>query len=476
MQDSERARGLTRLSRRELLQKSAILGGVAAAAPLIAACSPSSTGPSASGGGPAGNVSIRVWGYGLDDARAKARLDVFTKANPKIEVQPVGGALNIQQLLTAVASGDPPEVINPDRSEVGSWAGRSAVDPIDDLVSRDKFDLGQFYPALVDQCKYKDKQYGVPQFANVDLLWFNNDVLKEAGIAPASIDPGNWDGLTSLGQKLYKLEGGKVTRTGFDTKMQDGRLWTWAWANGADDLISKDGNTAQFDNPKVIEALQWAKDTVEKQGGEKARAAFAQTQNFFSPQNPFLIGQTATTIFEQWLLGVLVGPNPNASFTTVLPTLRNSKTPITLQSGSALAIPHGVKGDKREAAWAFIKGMTSTEAWNAGAKATFDDRASKGMKHTPTISGNVKADQEEWNNIYKPISASYDAAVKLLPEALKAARFRYSGPVAQQVNDIITANVNDALQGVKSPSDAAKKMQADAQKAIDDYKKAPGNR
>src|SRR5919202_496472 len=231
------------LTRRELVRRSALFSGAVVAAPIIAACQPAPSGGGASpgaSGGTAQKVTIRVWGYGLDDARAKARLDVFKKANPNIEVQPVGGSLNTQQLLTAVASGDPPEVINPDRSQVGSWAGRSAIDPIQDLIDKDKFDMAQFYPATVEQVKYKGQTYGVPHFATIDLFWINNKVLQDNGVDPASVDPGNWEKLADLGKKLSKCDGKVQTRTGFDTKMQDGRLWYWTWANGGD-LISSDG-------------------------------------------------------------------------------------------------------------------------------------------------------------------------------------------------------------------------------------------
>src|SRR5439155_9865676 len=167
------------LTRRELVRRSALFGGAVVVAPIIAACQPgatpgASTSPGASGSTAAQKVTIRVWGYGLDDARAKARLNVFKAANPNIDVQPVGGTLNTQQLLTAVASGDPPEVINTDRTQVGSWAGRSAIDPITDLIDKDKFDMSQFYPATVEQVKYKGQTYGVPHFATIDLFWINN--------------------------------------------------------------------------------------------------------------------------------------------------------------------------------------------------------------------------------------------------------------------------------------------------------------
>lgn len=139
--------------------------------------------------------------------------------------------------------------------------------------------------------------HGIPQFVNVDLFFMNLDVLAEAGVDPAEVDPGNWEQLTELGAQLHLIENNVLVRTGFDTKVQDGRLRLWSWANGAD-LISEDGTTANFNDPKVVEALTRAKETVDRQGGEQLRAAFAQSQNFFSAQNPVLIGQTAMTLFE----------------------------------------------------------------------------------------------------------------------------------------------------------------------------------
>ncbi|MHB8624719.1 MAG: extracellular solute-binding protein [Aggregatilineales bacterium] len=419
------------------------------------------------------SITIRVWGYGLDDARAKARIAVFQKANPNIQIQAVGGSLNTQQLLTAVASGDPPEVISVDRARVGSWAGRNALQPIDDLIARDKFDVTQFYPFTMNQVQYKGKVYGIPQFVNVDLFFMNVNDLKAAGIDPASVDPGNWDQLQQLATKLYKHDGTKTTQTGFDTKTQDGRLWEWAWANGVD-LISADGKTAHFNDPKVVEALTWAKAVVDAQGGDQARAAFQQTQNFFSPQNPVLIGQTAMTVFEQWLIGVMK-VDPKANFAVTLPRIRNSTQTFTQASGAAFAIPKGVSGDKRDAAWKFITGMTSTDAWVAGEQATLADNQKNNIPYFPTISGNIAADQQAWTTIYKPIGPGYDDAVKLFPDALKVAKFPYSGPVAADIQDMMTSEVNDALQGVKTPQAAMDELQKNAQQAIDDYAKQPGN-
>jgi multiple sugar transport system substrate-binding protein len=308
----------------------------------------------------------------------------------------------------------------------------------------------------------------MPQFVNVDMIFMNNSVLQEGGVDPATVDPGKWEQMQELGQKLAKVEGARITRTGFDTKMQDGRLWLHTWANGGR-LVSDDGKTASFNDPKAVEALTWAKAVVDAQGGEKARAAFQQAQNFFSPQNPVLIGQTAITVFENWLGGVLK-VNPQFSFSVKLPRLRNSTTEVTMATGSAFAMPRGVSGAKRDAAWAFMRGMCSTDAWIAAERATFDANKSKNELYTASITGNMQADQYAWSQIYQSLGASYDQIVKLLPQALQVARFRYSGPVAAEVRDAMTAAVNDALQGVKEPKAALDELQTRAQQLITSFK------
>lgn len=464
-------------SRRAFL-RSVAYGSGAYAALALTACQPpgnqpaasnTPTGAAANGQAPSNSepVTLRVWGYGLDDARAQARVTEFQNANANVALEPVGGELNTQQLLTAVASGDPPEVVNVDRSEVGSWAGRGAIDPLDDLITRDQFDMNQFYPVVVEQVTYQDQIYGVPQFVNVDLFFMNGDVLQAAGVDPATVDPGNWEQLQELGEQLHQMEGQQVVRTGFDTKVQDGRLWLWSWANGVE-LISADGTQLNFTDPRVIEALIWAKETVDRQGGELARAAFSQAQNFFSPQNPVLIGQIAMTIFEQWLIGVMK-VNPQANFVTLLPRMRNSTDELTNATGAAFAIPRGVAGDRREVAWNFIKGMTSTAAWLAGERATKVNNQAENTPYHPTITGNRAADQEAWTQIYEGISPSYDQAVALFPRALEVARSRYAGPVAAQINELMTANVNDALQGAKTPEQAMADLQTQAQQAIQEF-------
>ena len=86
--------------------------------------------------------------------------------------------------------------------------------------------------------------------------------------------------------------------------------------------------------------------------------------------------------------------------------------------------------------------------------------------------GNIAADQEAWNNIYEGISPGYDQTVALFEQALASARYRYSGPVAADIQEAMTAAVNDALQGVRTPEEALTGLQETAQQAIDSFEPA----
>lgn len=60
-------------------------------------------------------------------------------------------------------------------------------------------------------------------------------------------------------------------------------------ANGVDPL-SPDGEKAQLNDPKVVEALQFAGSIYEDQGGFSRAKAFRDSADFFGKGNQFVTG------------------------------------------------------------------------------------------------------------------------------------------------------------------------------------------
>ena len=82
------------------------VGLLAAAMLLATAC-----GGVGSSGTPSGSKAVTTMGFGLPDEHATARVDAFKKAHPDITVKVNEGAFDEQQFLSAVASGNPPDIV-----------------------------------------------------------------------------------------------------------------------------------------------------------------------------------------------------------------------------------------------------------------------------------------------------------------------------------------------------------------------------
>ena len=77
----------------------------------------------------------------------------FSIAYPNVTVEPVGGQ-NCDAFVTAAAAGTPPDFFHTwDCVErMGNWAKRGMIVPLDDFIAKDKFDLTDYIPGVMDTC------------------------------------------------------------------------------------------------------------------------------------------------------------------------------------------------------------------------------------------------------------------------------------------------------------------------------------
>ena len=77
--------------------------------------------------------TVQVMGFGAGDEIATVRLDRAKEELGEAEVKLIEGDLDIQQFLSSVASGEPPSLVYAERSQIGTFASRGAVVPLDGL-------------------------------------------------------------------------------------------------------------------------------------------------------------------------------------------------------------------------------------------------------------------------------------------------------------------------------------------------------
>ena len=448
-------------TRRRLLTSSGALAA-AGALPLVArAQTPSASPPSFDR-----EASIVSWGFGAEETNPMAftRIDAFKKAYPTLKIELVP-EFDDQKLLTAVASGQLPDLLWLDRSKIASWAARDVLMDLDDFYASSGIDTSDFYPAALDQVTWNGKKYGLPQFMDVRALYVNLDALGETDTKPDDLDTSDWDSLSSLGEQLVQTDGDKVERWGFDHKLQAGHIWLWGTGNGGS-FISDDGKTATYDDPKVVDALQWGVDAYDRQGGYQKYQAVATT---WQGDEQFARGQVAITEYENWMLGIVARVAPDLNFRVYGIKERGGDGYVSYSGGPCWCIPKGA-GDP-EAAWTFIAYMNLLDTWRIGAAGVKEFQTSEGRPYVPSLTGSIAADQMQIEEFYEPIGDQFDAAVKLWPEILKVS-FPIpvsKSPVSSQLQDIMKQDgVDPALQGSKSPEDALADANSAAQEAIDD--------
>lgn len=408
--------------------------------------------------------SLKLMGFsgGTDDI-GKSRLATATKAIAPVTINQTPGAFDVQQFLSAVAGGAPPDLVYADRAQLGSFAARGVIMPLDQCISGEKIDKGAFRTAALRQVTLGGKVYGIPEFNQVQVLMANSRLLQRAGVTLDDVNGSSWDGIQQAAKAMTVVQGGKLEVIGYDSKLPE-FLPLWAKANGAD-LLSSDGKKAQLDDPKVVEALTFALDVYKQEGGFGKVKAYRDSADFFGKGNQFATGVLGAMPMEQWYINVLNDVSPTVSMSFDAMRGRDGQ-PLAYAPGSAWAIP--AKASNPQAACRFVKTMTEQSTWLAAAKVRADARTKQGKPFTGLLTANQKADQAIRQQLVKPSGSKvWDDAIAAMYLANDNTFSFPANPADAEFKTAWQDAVNRALNGQQDPRAALQQGQKEAQAALD---------
>jgi multiple sugar transport system substrate-binding protein len=402
------------------------------------------------------------WGPSGDDVKV-ARIKLAEAAVDANITNPSGG-FNDQQFLASIAGGNPPDLVYMPREKVATYAAKGALQPLTSCINSQKIDMKQFRVSSVREVTYAGKVWALPEFTNPRTLVVDDDVVKAAGLTNADLSTKNWTKLRAASKKMSQTSGGKLTRIGIDPKIDSTfGLPLWAKINGVD-ILSKDGKKANLDNPKTIQALQFAVSLINDQGGWGKFKAFRDTWDFFGSGNQVAKDQVGAWPMEQFYFATLQQVSPKVNV-TALPIVNKKGGPITFLTGSAWVIPKGAKNVDNACKYAAT--MVSTNAWLAAAKARIATLHGRGQGFSGIFTGNADADvkiynqyantnnQDDFDKSYK-VNLDVQRYGFILPPSAGGAEFQQAYMDA----------VNKVLAGQATPAAALKQAQKTAQAAL----------
>jgi multiple sugar transport system substrate-binding protein len=454
-----------------------------ASAPAASAGASESAGASASGGAPSAAADISgtlkvdskygckpipcTPGEGGADEIGTTRVDIFAKMYPDVALEFSEKDFDPATFLTSVASGDPPDVVRISRDIFGTYVAEGALEPLGDCISKFGIDMSQYREPAVAAVTVDDQVYGIPEFYDSRILMINDSVVEDAGLTTADVDTADWAKLTDVAKKMSKTEDGKLTRIGFDPKLPE-FLPLWAKANGAS-IISDDGKTSQLEDPKVIEALQYAVSLVTEQAPGPEFNDFKTNgpggKDFFGADNQFAADTLGAMPMEQWYLNVLANNTPDEKI-SFAPFKDKQGNAISLSGGSALAIPASAKN--KDAACEYIRVLTLPDTWYAAAKVRADKRAADGEAFTGVYSGNKLADEKIFGELVTEETAgAYYPGVQLTLETADTAFSLPPNAAAEEFTRIWQAAVQKVLNDGADAAQTLTQADQEAQSAID---------
>ncbi|MFD7923829.1 extracellular solute-binding protein [Streptomyces sp. NPDC059740] len=409
------------------------------------------------------STTFTTMGYGMGDALATDRIETARAALPGLNIKVNEGAFDEQQFLSAVAAGDPPDVVHMDRALIGGYAARGALVPLTDCLKREHVDTGQYNRAALAEGSLDGTVYALPDSYDSRLLLIDDRVFKENGTDAKKLTTADWPALRKLTGQLKRTDGSKLTRIGFDPKIPE-FFPLWAKANGAD-LLSADGRTARLNSPKVVQALTYAVGLVDAQGGWGRFKSLRDSFDQFGARNQFARDQVGAMPMEDWYVDVLASTSPHVDLATDTFKDRTGKD-LNWTSGYGWAVPKG--SPHLVQACTFVTTMTATSTWVHAAKAKAAQVRAAGHPYTGDLTGNLDADQTIEREVWKPTGiAAFDKATRTLFTLSKKGFTVPSNAAGSEFKNAWQNAVNRVLSGEQTPRQALDQAQKEAQNALD---------
>lgn len=258
-------------------------------APLSAALVALTLGATACGGGTGGVAeqggggdTLTLWHMEQPPNRVEAwqaLIDRYNETDPEFPVEQQVQDWNqiYTKIAGAVQSNTQPDILFtiPDFTTYVRPLGK--VRPVTDVVEELDGEH-QYIEAATAPYTDEDEVWAVPMYGMVQMLWYREDLLAEAGITEA---PETWEDLlaaaeaaTGDGRSGIALPAGKNLAT-------DQVIYSFMLTNGAGDFFTEDGQP-DFDRPEVVETFEFYDRLMEFSPPDSANYSWGEPQAAFN--------------------------------------------------------------------------------------------------------------------------------------------------------------------------------------------------
>jgi multiple sugar transport system substrate-binding protein len=375
-------------------------------------------------------VEIQLWHYfsGPDGPWFEKVVSDFNASQSKIKVvsQMVPREELLKQYTIGLVGGNLPDIGMVDNPEHASFAAMGLFLDISDKIKGWEGD-GKFFKGPWKSCVYNGKVYGVPHNSNCLALYYNEDMLKAAGVQP----PTTWSELETAAKKLTKpgVFGLAICAIG----NEEGTFQYLPW------LLSSGATIEKLNSPESIKSLTFLTGLIKK--GYMSNEVINWTQADVEKQ--FATGRAAMMVNGPWNLSAVKTDAPNMNW--YLAKIPKDKVYSSVLGGENFGI---IANSKHPAeAWEFLKYMSRPDVMENFAK-----NAGKFPPRADVMNGSTY-----WKS---------DRLLKVFTEQMEYAMPRGPHPKWPEISSAIYTAFQEAFTMTKTPEQALQDAQNKVDKAL----------
>lgn len=373
----------------------------------------------------------------------------FNAEHPEIVVQAIYSGNydeTMQRAQTAAMSSNPPEIAVLLAIDLLTLLNSDIIVPLDEYVADEPEYVQDFFTGFLENSQYEGKLWSIPFQRSTPLLYYNKQMFAEAGLDP-NRPPQTWQELLDYAERLtVRGADGNATRYGLNIVTDDTwMLQAFILQNGAE-YCDPEGTAIYLDQKETIDALQFWVDLANK------HKVMPRHRYYGDASADFVAGQAAMMYNST---GSLSFVKNSVNFEFGVAPLPGNKVKAVPTGGGNFYIFKGLTPEKEQAAWTFIKWMTSPQR----------------VAEWSIASGYIPVRESA---LKQPVLVEY---YKEFPQAAVAgqqlpfARREMALNSNQQIRELVLTAIQEALEGTSSVEESLVQAQRQADRILRPFKR-----
>ncbi|MEW4371920.1 ABC transporter substrate-binding protein [Paenibacillus kandeliae] len=301
-----------------------------------------------------GRVTIKFWTIALQPTfndYFNNLISEYQKNHPGVTVEwsdyPYDAISN--KLLTGIASGNVPDVVNLNTEFANQMASKGALADLTPYLSDDE--RSSYFDGIFNSTVLDNKPYALPWYTGTEVLYMNTRLVKQAGLDPAN-PPKTRDELNEWSRQIKAKTGASGYALTFAARL---------FPVEGISILNDDKTAAAFNTPAALTMIRNMQQLIQEGVLVGEDANFDKQIQYFSSE------QTAFEIAGPTFINFIKTAAPDVYKNTIAVPLPTGKADVRLSNTMNLVVP--AKSGAPEQAAEFAKFLTDADNQTSFSKA-----------------------------------------------------------------------------------------------------------